>query len=167
MSQQQWCEAIIPQFDTVAFDPLDPEKRYHDGVFVKEVGNGTQGSLFHVTGDVIAARGMRFEVKVDYDALESGHLYKYTKLGWVLEADYKSGRIRALLEALPTPTKQQGINFWERNPETGNHDIIWTKENGDRYGPGEQRRPTFKCNEWTRDHAVPALRAAGILRSSI
>jgi hypothetical protein len=41
----------IPQLDTVAHDPLDPGKRYHDGIWVEsDPGTGT-GMLFNVTGD--------------------------------------------------------------------------------------------------------------------
>lgn len=101
----------------------------------------------------------------NYAPVDFAHLHKYTQIGWDLKADYHSGRISTILRSLPTPTKQQGLNFWESNPITRVHDITWTKENGERYGPGEQRRPIFKCNEWTNLHLIPALRAAGGLRS--
>lgn len=165
--QQYWYRVLRPEIDSVAFDPLDPEKRYHEGVFVEVDTEDGKGTLFHVTGDVISANGMRYEEKADFAPGESARLHKSTRLGWVLKDDYHSGRIGAILQALPRPTKQQGINFWEPNPITGEHDIIWTKQNGERYGPGEQRRPTFKCNEWTHQHAIPALLNAGILRTSI
>jgi hypothetical protein len=47
-----------PELDSVAPDPLDPVKRYHDGVFVESIPSTEQGTLFHVTGDIISASGM-------------------------------------------------------------------------------------------------------------
>lgn len=167
--QQEWFRVFKPEFDMVAFDPLDPAKRYHTGIYVETNQEGYEGKLFHVTGDIIAANGMIYEERENYVAEELAYLYRYddTQIGWVLKADYHLGRISSILRALPKPTKQQGINFWEKDPVTGRHEIIWTKEDGERYGPGEQRRPVFKCNEWTDQHAVPALRQAGVLRDSV
>ncbi|KAL4779242.1 hypothetical protein BJX76DRAFT_365454 [Aspergillus varians] len=165
--QQEWYRVFIPELDTVAFDPLDPDKRYHVGVFVESNPDYKEGRLFHVTGDVIAASGMRYEERDGYIPADSVHLHAYTQIGWVLQADYHSGRISNILRALPRPTKQQGINFWETDPVTGRHEIIWTKENGERYGPGEQRRPVFKCNEWTHQYAIPKLRDEGVLKVNL
>ncbi|RJE22490.1 hypothetical protein PHISCL_05176 [Aspergillus sclerotialis] len=128
---KQWYRVFKPELDTAAHDPLDPVKRYHEGVFVETDPASGQGTLFHVTGDIIAASGMRYEERHNYAPAESKHLHRYTQIGWVLQGDYHSGRISAILRALPGPTKQQGINFWEPNPITGRHDIIWTKEDGE------------------------------------
>lgn len=163
--KQKWYRVFKPELDTAAHDPLDPVKRYHEGVFVETDPKSSRGKLFHVTGDVIAASGMRYEERDNYAPAESRHLHRYTQIGWVLQDDYYSGRISAILRALPRPTKQQGINFWEANPVTGRHDIIWTKEDGEPYRPGEERRPIFKCNEWTNQYAIPALRNAEVLRN--
>ncbi|KAL5343487.1 hypothetical protein BJX70DRAFT_170580 [Aspergillus crustosus] len=157
--------SLHTQFDRVAHDPLDPAKRYHVGIFVEKSRARQLGSLFHVTGDVIAASGMRYEERLDCVPTASKTLHNITEIGRVHRDDYYSGRIYRVLAALPTPTKQQGINFWEPDPVTRRHEIIWTKENGERYGPGEQRRPVFKCNEWTHEYAVPTLRNEGILLS--
>ncbi|KDB26410.1 hypothetical protein H109_01776 [Trichophyton interdigitale MR816] len=165
--EQEWYRVFKPELDTAAPDPIDPVKWYHEGVFVETDIVTGKGTLLHVTGDIIAASGMRFETRSNFIARESVHLHNLPQIGWVKKADFDSGRIKALLAGLPTPTKQQGINFWEVDPITKKHEIIWTKENGERYGPGEQRRPTFKCNEWTHDYAIPALRDAGILLDSV
>lgn len=159
----EWCRVFKPEIDSVANDPLDPVKRYHDGVFVELDSANGKGTFFHVTGDIIANGGMRYEEKRGYQPGASGRLYRNTHIGWVLKRQHDSGSIGAVLRALPKPTKQQGINFWEKDPRTGRHEIIWTKENGDRYGPNEQRRPVFKCNEWTAGYAIPTLRSRGIL----
>jgi hypothetical protein len=165
--QPQWYRVYDVQLDTAAPDLIDPVKRYHEGVFVEWDPETHDGTMFHVTGDIIGASGMRYEEKTNYKASKSSHLRSYEQIGWVLPADFHSGNISNILRALPTPTKQQGINFWEVNPVTLKHEIIWTKEDGERYGPGEQRRPTFKCNEWVKLHAIPALRNSGVLRSSV
>ncbi|CAK1359202.1 hypothetical protein CB0940_05450 [Cercospora beticola] len=107
---------------------------------------------------------MYYDEKKGWKPGQSGLLHRLTPIGHVLKSDHDSGRITAILSALPTPTKQQGINFWEKDPVTNRYEITWTKENGELYGPGEQRRPIFKCNEWTAQHAIPALQRAGILR---
>lgn len=165
-TQEIMYRVFRPEMDSVADDPLDPGKRYHDGVFVETDQIRTTGTMFHVTGDVIAASGMRYEEKDNYCPEQSKRLHRTIQIGCVAKADHDSGRISIVLQALPTPSKQQGLNFWERNAVTKRHDIIWTKENGDPYGPGEERRRTFKCNEWTSLYAIPALRNAGILRNS-
>ncbi|KAJ5229885.1 hypothetical protein N7489_010593 [Penicillium chrysogenum] len=165
-AQSDWCAVFNPSFDTAAFDPLDPPKRYHEGIFVEDNPISKDGIMFHVTGDIIAPSGMRFEMKEGYAAEVSAHLHSYPQIGWVRRADFKSGRIEAMLRALPTPSKQQGLNFWGKGPASGYHEYIWTKENGEPYGPGEQRRPIFKCNEWTHQLAIPALTNAGILRTT-
>ncbi|EGC48879.1 conserved hypothetical protein [Histoplasma capsulatum var. duboisii H88] len=165
LPQQKWYPVFKPELDTAAHDPLDPDKRYHEGIFIETNPGNRKGTLFHVTGDIIAAGGMRYEEKDNYTPEVTAGLNRSVLIGWVLKADYDSGRISTILKALPTPPKQQGLNFWA---EPGRMtEMIWTKENGERYGPDEQRLPIFKCNEWTNNHAIPALREAGILRESV
>lgn len=108
---------------------------------------------------------MRYEEKDQWAPGQSARLNAMVALGFICKADYDAGRVTQVLKALPTPPKQQGINFWQKNPRTGRHDLMWCKENGDPYKPGEQHRRIFKCNEWTEELAIPALRGAGILRS--
>lgn len=160
----EWYRVSTPEFDTVAYDPLDPPKRYHTGIFVEIDSDNFEGDLFHVTGDIIANRGMRFEVKGNYVPGATRYFHKNTQIGWIRKADYP--RVRDILEALPRPTKQQGIDFWSKEPGKRNK-LTWTKQNGDLYGPGEQRRPIMKCNEWTHQLAIPKLRREGILYGSI
>lgn len=161
--QQDSYRVYRPEFDTVAFDPLDPAKRYHEGVFIELDAKTGKGTLFHVTGDIISNNGMFYEERRDYASGLSDHLHSFKQIGWVRQVDFHSGRLAALLRDLPRPTKQQGLNFWVK-PYT---DLIWTKQDGEPYGSGEPRRPVFKCNEWTNLHAIPALRDAGILRDSV
>ncbi|KAF2208111.1 hypothetical protein CERZMDRAFT_114826 [Cercospora zeae-maydis SCOH1-5] len=163
--QQQWFRVFKPEIDSVAHDPIDPVKRYHDGIFVELDRTTGEGTFFHVTGDIIAARGMRYEERDGFIPGQSGRLHQTTQLGWVLKTDFDSGRISSILRALPTPTKQQGVNFWKKSTIPGEIEIIWTKENGEPYGPNEPRRPVMKCNEWT-DLAASTLRSQGVLRSA-
>ncbi|UJO22697.1 uncharacterized protein CLAFUR5_12176 [Fulvia fulva] len=149
--------------DSVAHDPLEPVKRYHDGVFVEAERVHGSGTLFHVTGDIIAARGMRYEEREDFSPGQSARLHRTTPIGVVYKADFDSGRLGSVLGDLPTPTKQQGVNFWKKSDVPGEIEIIWTKEDGEPYGPGESRRPIMKCNEWT-NLAIRALSRRGILR---
>lgn len=164
---QVWHRVSKTEIDSAAYDPLDPVVRYHDGVFVEHDPDSGKGTLHHVTGDIIAARGMRYEERRGWTPGQSANLQAITFIGYVSKADFDAGRISDVLRALPTPPKQQGLNFWERNPRTGMHDVIWTKEDGEPYAPGEPRRPIFKCNEWTAQYAIPALWNAKLLRSSI
>ncbi|EGE08924.1 hypothetical protein TEQG_07879 [Trichophyton equinum CBS 127.97] len=155
--EEEWYRVYKPGLDTAAFDPLDPEKRYHEGILVETKPGYGKGTLFHVTGDIIAASGMRYEEREFDREMESEYLHNFPQIGLVSRADFHSGKVGAILKELPRPTKQQV------DPTTGRHEIIWTKQDGERYGPDEQRRPIFKCNEWTRQYAIPALREAGVL----
>ncbi|KAL2841158.1 hypothetical protein BJY01DRAFT_217892 [Aspergillus pseudoustus] len=165
-SQDEWCAVYNPSYDIVAHDPLDPAKRYHEGIFVQLDPETRDGTMFHVTGDVIAPRGMKYEEDENYAGPHLNHLHQNPQIGWVRRADYDSGRFSSILSALPTPTKQQGLDFWGPSRLLGYTEYIWTKENGDPYGPGEQRRPVMKCNEWTHQLAIPALLDAGILHTT-
>ena len=166
-SQERSFRVFRPELDSVAHDPLDPAKRYHTGIFVETNPSLGTGTMFQVTGDVISQSGMRYEEKVDYLPGSEAPLHRSTLIGVILKSDFDRGIVSTILSSLPTPSKQQGLNFWEKDPQTGRHELIWTKENGDPYGPGETRKPTFKCNEWTSQYAIPALRDAGVLRDSM
>jgi hypothetical protein len=81
-AQSDWCAVFNPSFDTAAFDPLDPPKRYHEGIFVEDNPITKDGIMFHVTGDIIAPSGMRFEMKEGYAAEVSAHLHSYPQGGF-------------------------------------------------------------------------------------
>jgi hypothetical protein len=158
---------FTPELDSVAHDPLGPEKRYHTGIFVETNRSLGTGTLFQVTGDILGQNGMRYEEKPNYLPGSEAPLHRSTFIGVISKSDFDRGVVGIILSSLPTPTKQQGHNFWEKDPQTGRHKLIWTRQNGDRYGPGEARRATFKCNEWTSQHAIPALRDADVLKDSM
>ena len=109
---------------------------------------------------------MRYEQRDDWTPGDSGPLHGLTFLGYVRKEDYDSGEVGKILGGLPTPPKQQGINFWEKDPVTGRHELIWTREDGEPYGPGEERRKVFKCNEWTVK-AIERLKELGLLRDEM
>ena len=105
----QWYRVFQPIFDTVAYDPLDPAKRYDEGIFIEADEITREGTMFHVTGDIIAANGMYYEERgPNYRARDSIKLHECPHIGWVLAADYHSGRISEILRALPTPPKHKG-----------------------------------------------------------
>jgi len=158
--EDEWYRVSTPEFDTAAYDPLDPPKRYHTGIFIELNRQTQKGVMFHVNGDVIAKNGMRFEVRESFVPEEESYFYKSTTIGWIRKADFT--RLRDTLESLPRPSKQQGVDFWSKDPAK-RHKLTWTKENGDLYGPDEERRPIMKCNEWTHELAIPKLRQEGIL----
>lgn len=37
--KDEWYKVYTPEFDTVAYDPLDPPKRYHTGIFIEKDTN--------------------------------------------------------------------------------------------------------------------------------
>jgi len=103
---REWYKVSTPEYDTVAYDPLDPPKRYHTGIFVETNTETGVGSQFHVTGDIIARNSMRFEVIENYVPATTQYFHRNTEIRWIREADYP--RIRGILKALPTPTKTFG-----------------------------------------------------------
>ncbi|KAJ5767629.1 hypothetical protein N7533_000212 [Penicillium manginii] len=153
-------KVFTPEFDTVSHDPLDIPKRYHTGIFVETDPESQRGELFNVTGDIIANSGMRFEVKESYVPGADRYFHRTTQIGWIHKTDYPI--VKEILEALPRPTKQQGLDFWSKDPAQRNK-MTWTKQNGDIYAPDEPRRPIVKCNEWTHQLAIPKLQDEGIL----
>ncbi|KAF2220391.1 hypothetical protein BDZ85DRAFT_180444, partial [Elsinoe ampelina] len=140
-----------------------PAKRYHEAIFVEENSETLDGTMFHVTGDVISSKGMYYQERWTTNPRNDRFFHRLTPLGWVDKTDYDSGRIGEVLKALPTPPKQQGLDFWAKKEEGQPTPMIWTKENGEPYAPGEERRPVFKCNEWLSQCALPALREAGLI----
>jgi len=166
-SPEPFFRVFTPELDSVAHDPLDPPKRHHTGIFIRTNPSLGAGTMFQVTGDIISQNGMRYEEKSDYLPGSEAPLHSSILIGVISRTDFDRGVVSTILKALPTPSKQQGLNFWETDPQTGRHELIWTKANGDPYGPGETRRPTFKCNEWTSQYAIPALRDARILRDLV
>jgi hypothetical protein len=165
--QSPYFRVFKPELDSVAHDPLDPAKRYHTGIFVETNPSLGTGTLFQVTGDIISSSGMKYEEKTNYLPGSEAPLHASTLIGVTSKADFDRGVVGRILSALPTPSKQQGLNFWAKDSRTGRHEVVWTKENGELYGDGEVRRRVFKCNEWTGEVAVPALRGAGVLRDAM
>ncbi|KAL4948483.1 hypothetical protein BDW69DRAFT_176375 [Aspergillus filifer] len=92
--------------------------------------------MFHVTGDVIAASGMRYGEKEDECPATSEYLHAYNAIVFVRKSDYHSGRISEILSGLPRPTKRQGINLWEVDSVTKRHEVIWTRADGEKYKEG-------------------------------
>jgi hypothetical protein len=99
-------------------------KRYHTSIFVKTNPSQGSGTMFQVTGDVISQNGMRYEERVDYLPGSEAPLHRSTLIGVISKSDFDRGIVSKILRALPTPSKQQGLNFWEKDPQTGRHEFI-------------------------------------------
>lgn len=61
---------------------------------------------------------MRFEVKDNYIPGAEKYFHKTTEIGWIFKCDY--ARLKDILEALLSSTKQQGIDFWSKDPAQRN-----------------------------------------------
>ncbi|KAJ5777810.1 hypothetical protein N7520_001056, partial [Penicillium odoratum] len=109
-------KVFISELNTVAYDPLKPSKRSH-----------TDRRISKETSSTSMKRGIRFEVKVKYAPRACMHFHR-TEIGWIH---------KVILQALPTPTKQQGIESWNNDPAKRNK-LAWTNENRELYGPEEQ-----------------------------
>lgn len=110
---------------------------------------------------------MRFEERKDIAPALSAQFHDEIQIGYVARADFDTGKIGDVLRALPTPTKQQGIAFWNPSDPPGQIKLSSfgqkRMESLMRLMKKEERRPIFKCNEWT-ERAIATLRGQGILR---
>lgn len=104
-TQEMSFRVFRPELDSVAHDPLDPAKQYHDGIFVETDQSLGTGTMFQVTGDVISQNGMRFEERVDYLPGSEAPLHRSTQIGVISKADFDRGVVSRILSSLPTPSK--------------------------------------------------------------
>lgn len=114
---EEWYKLSTPEFDKVAYDPLDPPKRYHTGIFIETDSELFEGTMFHVTGDIIAASGMRFEVRENYAPAESKYFYRDTTIGWIRKADFP--RIEVSWKPCPDRPNSRDLTFGARNQVSG------------------------------------------------
>ncbi|KAL8288115.1 hypothetical protein RB597_000278 [Gaeumannomyces tritici] len=167
--QQQQQHAVYLVKSRVGLpDPDMPGPRYHHVIFVETNAQDLSGVKFHVVGDITSSGGMTYESRaaaapeVEYgEALRGKEL-----LGHNTAADgggggggFERARWDALLRGLPTPPRQKAFNA-----ATGRTELVKAWVPGVVfYEPGEARRAPWKCTEWTNEHALPALWAAGFI----
>ncbi|KAI1770155.1 hypothetical protein F4818DRAFT_434108 [Hypoxylon cercidicola] len=130
------------RFNLAMQDPDVPGTRYHTVLFV-ETNPDKSGRMYHVTGDITS--GMTFDTKSYHNPELSQNLH--TK--------------EFILATVPAPEKQKAFNIRTMKTEP-----FKTWDPLTFYEPGEQRRPLFKCTEWTEQRAIPALKQAGLIISA-
>lgn len=135
-------------------DPDSQETRYHTVIFVETKADGS-GIIHHVEGELV--KGMEYVAKSGQRPEVSQSFHNRELLGKILKSDYPDAMNR-VCEAQPPPGPQK-----DYNPKTNRTEPI--KPDGSFYKPGETRAPLIKCTEWTEQRAIPALKAAGILKT--
>jgi len=135
-------------------DPDSPETRYHTVIFVETNADGS-GYIHHVEGELVI--GMKYVAKSFRRPEIFKSFHNRELLGKVLKSDYPDG-VNRVCEAQPPPEPQKKYNTKTNRTEP-------IKSDGTFYEPGETQAPMVKCTEWTERRAIPALKAAGILKT--
>jgi len=150
MASATWYTVWKVKYNLSFPDPDTVGVRYHTVVFV-ETNHPAQGdgTIHHVTGDLVSAGGMHYESKLGRNPVTSQTFHSKEFLGHVNASDYPH-RFDQVCRAQPAPPRQKAFN-----PVTGRHEPF--KPDGTFYQPGEPRAPLFKCTEWTETRAIPAL----------
>ncbi|KAL1841226.1 hypothetical protein VTJ49DRAFT_7294 [Mycothermus thermophilus] len=153
----RYYEVYLLRFELGRFtDPDMPAPRYHNLLFVRCNPDGS-GIKFHVTGDITSSTGMIYKSEAYHDFRYSRTLYDYKLLGYTPSYNFHA-RWDAVLNATEKPPQQKAFNIatMKTEPFKTLHPLTF-------YQPGEQRRPLWKCTEWTNYKAIPALKAAGLI----
>ncbi|KAL8377724.1 hypothetical protein RB595_008423 [Gaeumannomyces hyphopodioides] len=163
--QQQQHAVYLAKSRVGLQDPDIPGPRYHHVVFVETNQRDHSGIKFHVVGDITSSAGMTYESRPssgpedEYGESFCGkELLGHTPVG-AADTGFEQGRWDALLRGLPTPPRQKAFNVATRRTEL----VKSWEPQVQFYAPGEARHVPWKCTEWTNDHALPALRAAGFI----
>ena len=141
-------------------DPdTDPNvTRYHNSIFVETNNNGS-GTIYQVTGDVSSRCGMYYETNLTEPPDKSVSFFDKELLGFVPVKHYPAD-FDEVCRAQPSPPQQKAYNI-----QANQYQPI--KPDRTLYAPGKQRVPLVKCTEWTEQQAIPALRQAGMIISSL
>ncbi|KAH8173154.1 hypothetical protein LIA77_07409 [Sarocladium implicatum] len=138
-------------------DPDIPGPRFHHIIFVETNPHNRSGIVFNVVGDITSNAGMTYESRHDNDPQQSEMFHSKDLLGYTVADGFRDSW-DALLGSLPTPPKQK-----EYNLTTNKTELVKEWEPLTFYAPGEAQHIPWKCTEWTNDHAIPALRRAGLI----
>jgi len=134
-------------------DPDSTTTRFHTVIFVETKADGS-GWMHHVEGEIV--KGMKYNPKSAKQPNSSETYHSKDFIGKILKSDYPDA-VNRVCEAQPPPGPQKAYN-----PKTNRTEQV--KPDGTFYAPGEARPPLIKCTEWTENQAIPALKAAGILK---
>ncbi|EEP80635.1 predicted protein [Uncinocarpus reesii 1704] len=141
-------------------DPDRPTFLHHVTIFV-ETRPDRSGFIHHVTGDVTSMQGMSYERK-PRDEPDKSRTYHSKEFLGVTDASTYPGAFDDVLKQIPPPHRQKAFNARTMRTEPFKTENPLTF-----YEPGEERRPLFKCTEWTLERAIPALRAAGVIKDVV
>lgn len=145
-------------------DPDMPSPRYHTALFVATETTNTEketetGYTHEVTGDITCPQGMQY-IKTRAQIPETTESF-FSKefLGHTDAATYLGGSWDRVLRNLPRPPQQKAFNraTMRTEPFRSLEPLVF-------YNSGEERRPLWKCTEWTLELAVPALRGVEFIR---
>ncbi|KAF3928408.1 hypothetical protein AA313_de0205094 [Arthrobotrys entomopaga] len=143
------------EFTVSILDPDVPQPRYHNVIFVETGSTDGSGVIHNVAGDLVA--GMRYEIENSPKPEDSANYHAKFLLGTVDVSGYPAS-VNGVLEKIPAPGPQKSFNLITMRTEQH-------KSPGVFYAEGETRSPLYKCTEWTINHAIPALRDAGVLHT--
>ncbi|TLS24675.1 hypothetical protein PpBr36_08372 [Pyricularia pennisetigena] len=115
-------------------DPDLPQPRYHHIVFVQTDEEDGSGVKFHVVGDITSFGGMKYESIEFGNPLDDPAYHGRDLLGRTVADGFRR--------------RTELVKMWKP--------LAF-------YAPGEERRPPWKCTEWTMDHAIPALWKHGLI----
>ncbi|KAF2969477.1 hypothetical protein GQX73_g4095 [Xylaria multiplex] len=144
------------RFNLATPDPDTTSTRYHTTIFV-ETSPSKSGVLYHVVGDITS--GMSYQKKSSDKPEDSKSFHSREFLGYT-DATTHPKQWDMVLSSVPPPKKQKALNT-----KTAETEQVKTWDPLTFYKPGENRRPLFKCTEWTEQRAIPALEEAGLILS--
>ncbi|RDH32889.1 hypothetical protein BDQ94DRAFT_144124 [Aspergillus welwitschiae] len=142
-------------------DPDLPSPRYHTAIFIETDPVTGSGTIHEVTGDITSPEGMYYESKLAPRPESVDNFFSRTLLGMTEAAHYPNSWDKVLRD-IPAPPQQKAFNVKRMKTEP-----FKRLSPLEFYEAGEERRPLVKCTEWVVDKAIPALRKAGLLQSSI
>ncbi|PYH30546.1 uncharacterized protein BO87DRAFT_379665 [Aspergillus neoniger CBS 115656] len=142
-------------------DPDLPSPRYHTAIFVETDPVTGSGTIHEVTGDITSPEGMHYETKLGARPESDENFFSRMLLRMTNAANYPDSWDKVRRE-LPAPPQQKAFNIKRMKTEPFKRLLPL-----EFYEDGEERRPLVKCTEWVADKAIPALRKAGLLQSSI
>lgn len=162
MSQQpqQWLTVWKLRFDLELRDPDTVGTRYHTTIFIETNPTDGSGFIHHVIGDVTRQQGMEYAVKSSCRPEEALGFDSKDFLGYAA-ADTYPARWETCLRSVPPPPRQKAFNMATMRTEP-----VKTWDPLTFYAEGEDRRPLFKCTEWTEQRAIPALCDATLIRKN-
>lgn len=108
---------------------------------------------------------MTYESTNSENPVSSRSFHSQELLGYT-HADLHPAQWNSVLSALPTPPQQKASNPQKHGrvepfkEKISDYQYVF-------YEPEDERRPLWKCTEWTELYAIPTLREYGLIRDKI